>query len=133
VIYKGRVYSRNPNAKTRSHRLYYRRKKYDSRTKRYVQVLLHHAIWEDHFGKIPWGNIIHHLDGNSSNNDLSNLACIPLQDHLSKYHGEGKYKNAVPTTCSRCGAVFPAKTKRSKFCKGCSEIRYHSLEAAHAG
>lgn len=33
----------------------------------------HRIIWEIHFGKIPEGMIIDHLDGNAQNNDISNL------------------------------------------------------------
>lgn len=122
VTYRGRVYSRDPNAKNLSRRTYYRRQKYDSRTKKYIQTLLHRVIWEDHNGPIPYENIVHHIDGNPDNNNLSNLACIPLRDHLSKYHGEGKYKNAKERSCDRCGSTFKAKTKRSKLCFDCITI-----------
>jgi hypothetical protein len=128
VTYNGKIYSRDPNSKNRSHRIYYRRLKYDFKRKKYVESSLHRVIWEDHNGPIPWDHIIHHIDGNSSNNDISNLLCIPLKDHLSKYHGEGKYKNSVEKSCMRCGQTFIAKTKRSKLCRNCSDIIYSSSE-----
>jgi hypothetical protein len=128
VTYKGRVYSRDPNAKNKSHQLYYRRKKYDSRSKKYVQTILHRVIWEDAHGPIPWDHIIHHIDGDSNNNKLDNLGCIPVRDHLSKYHGEGKYKNAVEKPCMRCGILFKAKTKRSHMCLECSNIIHGSFQ-----
>lgn len=126
ITYKGRIYTRDPNAKTQSRRIYFRRMKYDSKSKKYIQTILHRVIWEDHYGAIPWDHIIHHKDGDSNNNELSNLECIPLRDHLSKYHQEGKYKNAQDKTCHRCGITFKAKTKRSRFCKDCNIIFAHS-------
>ena len=126
IVYKGRVYTRNPNAKTLSRRTYYRHKKYDSRSKRYIYETLHRVIWSDVHGKIPYDNIIHHADGNPNNNDISNLVCIPLRDHLSKYHGERKYKNSKDVPCMRCGKTFKAKTKRSLLCLDCSNLLYSS-------
>ncbi len=43
-------------------------------------------IWESHFGQIPYDNEgrryeIHHIDGNSDNNDISNLQCVTIQEH----------------------------------------------------
>lgn len=37
--------------------------------------------WRKHKGPIPEGYQIHHKDGNTSNNDFSNLACLPTGDH----------------------------------------------------
>lgn len=125
IVYRGRIYTRDPDSKDPSRRMYFRRPQYNRRTGAYLQRLLHRVIWEDHNGPIPYDCIIHHIDGNSLNNDLSNLACVPLRDHLSVYHTENKYKNAKEIECTRCGSVFKAKTKRSRFCPACSEIFIH--------
>jgi len=42
-------------------------------------------IYEKHFGKIPKGYHIHHIDGNSHNNDIKNLVCLSPEEH-SKIH-----------------------------------------------
>jgi predicted nucleic acid-binding Zn ribbon protein len=47
---------------------------------------LHIYVYERERGRtVPAGYQIHHVDGNKSNNDINNLACIPLHNHLS-YH-----------------------------------------------
>jgi hypothetical protein len=44
-------------------------------------------VWEKNFGPIPKDENgvsyqIHHIDGNRANNDLSNLMCISLEEHI---------------------------------------------------
>lgn len=47
---------------------------------------LHIYVYECERGRaVPAGYQIHHIDGDKSHNDISNLACIPLHNHLS-YH-----------------------------------------------
>lgn len=47
---------------------------------------LHVAIWEFYNGrKVPKGYCIHHKDGNCHNNDISNLECVPIRQHLSEH------------------------------------------------
>lgn len=43
---------------------------------------LHRDVWRSAFGPIPAGCHIHHRDGNSANNALSNLECLPAREHL---------------------------------------------------
>lgn len=49
---------------------------------------LHRAIWEDNYGEIPEDYHIHHVDGNTFNNELSNLECLPRSKHLSDHTKE---------------------------------------------
>jgi len=44
---------------------------------------LHIYIWEKHYGKIPRGFHIHHLDRDKSNNNINNLIILPRHEHLS--------------------------------------------------
>lgn len=46
---------------------------------------LHRAIWEDANGPIPDGCDIHHIDGDSFNNELSNLECVNRSEHLRQH------------------------------------------------
>ena len=39
-------------------------------------VLKHRKVWEDHHGSIPKGHSIVFLDGDKTNYDISNLACL---------------------------------------------------------
>ncbi len=45
--------------------------------------LEHRAVWEDAFGPIPPGYVVHHIDGNETNNALDNLQCMTTQAHSS--------------------------------------------------
>lgn len=44
------------------------------------------TTYELHYGKIPKGWVIHHIDMNRINNDLDNLIALPHGEHL-KLHG----------------------------------------------
>ena len=46
---------------------------------------LHRAVWEYHFGAVPDGCDIHHVDGNRAHNDVENLACLPRDEHHRKH------------------------------------------------
>lgn len=47
---------------------------------------LHVAIWEFyHHTSVPKGYCIHHIDGDTFNNDIDNLVCEPISKHLSDH------------------------------------------------
>ena len=53
-------------------------------------------IWESVFGSIPKDEKgrsyeIHHIDGNSSNNELSNLQCLSIEDHYNLHLNQGDF------------------------------------------
>lgn len=43
--------------------------------------ILHRTHYERHFGKIPDDLMVHHIDGNHSNNDRSNLLLVTDEMH----------------------------------------------------
>lgn len=49
-------------------------------------------VWESINGPIQKGMIIHHLDENKLNDDISNLVCVSRSQHMS-IHTKGKTKN----------------------------------------
>lgn len=49
---------------------------------------LHRLIYEDHYGPIPKGMQIHHIDGDTTNNDISNLEMVSISEH-NKIHKIG--------------------------------------------
>lgn len=56
----------------------------------------HRKIYEQHFGPIPKDSNgrsyeIHHIDGNHSNNDPSNLKCVTIQEHYDIHHSQGDW------------------------------------------
>lgn len=97
--------------------------------------LLHRAIYAAAHGPIPRGIDIHHIDGDKTNNELSNLEAVTRSEHLKRHRPRGwvaggyeakrraKYaewaadeQGLVSRTCAECGKEFMAKTARAKFC-----------------
>jgi len=79
------VFTRNTRAKQRSDRLYFKRKVYVSRGK-YKKEILHRVVWSYYNGPIPDDCIIHHIDKDPANNDISNLECIKEHLHARTRH-----------------------------------------------
>lgn len=89
----------------------------------------HRAVWEEANGPIPEGAVIHHIDGNPSNNALDNLMLCPDQrHHMRLQHGWRLVDGEWHKPCSRCGDVKPTsdfyrrRTGSAEFvsrCKAC--------------
>lgn len=71
VVFNGYRYNRYPDAKNPAHRRYFAR----------AGHRLHRDVWVFHNGPIPDGYEIHHIDGDTGNNDISNLECMPRKEH----------------------------------------------------
>jgi hypothetical protein len=56
---------------------------------------VHRLVWESHFGPIPPGYIIHHIDGNPTNNDIGNLQACEVAWHSSKHNRGQRYFGRV--------------------------------------
>lgn len=74
--------------KTREDQILFNGKKYrqDKKTGYYVctsgkRQRLHVAMWEAVNGPVPEGCIIHHKDWVKTHNELSNFACVTLEEH----------------------------------------------------
>jgi hypothetical protein len=53
-------------------------------------------IWEDHYGPIPRDKNgrsyeIHHIDGDHSNCDISNLKLVTIQEHYDLHYAQGDW------------------------------------------
>lgn len=67
----------------------------------------HRKIWESINGPIPKDEFgfsyeIHHIDGNRKNNDITNLMCVSIQEHLN-IHMKQKDWGAVALISRRIG------------------------------
>ena len=51
---------------------------------------LHRLIWEDWYGKpVPKGYVIHHINGDKTDNRIQNLQCVSNGNHI-RFHHKGK-------------------------------------------
>ena len=60
----------------------------------------HRKIWIDHYGPIPQDQFgrsmeIHHIDGNHSNNNISNLKLVTIDEHYKIHYDQGDYGACV--------------------------------------
>ena len=78
VVFNGFTYRRYPNSPRMAHRRYFGR----------AGHRLHRDVWIFHKGPIPKGHQIHHIDGNTANNEILNLECLPFGAHRAKHHEE---------------------------------------------
>lgn len=64
---------------------------YKSGGKSGLESSLHRQVWKDVNGDIPKGHHIHHIDGNTKNNDITNLQCLSSFYHLSQTAKQSKW------------------------------------------
>ena len=84
-------------------------------------------IYESHYGKIPNGHHIHHMDGNPFNNDISNLQCVSPEEHaeihkneFTKWASVGGKKGGELTRDLKLGFHSATKEQRIEWSKNAS-------------
>lgn len=69
-------------------------------------VLLHRIVVENHLGRILNKNeIVHHIDKNKKNNNISNLEVTNQADH-ARLHGLEQGRKMCELKCPQCGMIF---------------------------
>lgn len=58
---------------------------------RSASMSIYRRLYEQHFGPIPKGYHIHHIDGNHSNNHIDNLQCVSAKEHYDIHYSQGDY------------------------------------------
>ena len=86
VVFNGRRYNRYPESDNPAHRRYFAR----------AGHRLHRDVWKHHNGPIPAGMHVHHIDGNTANNDISNLACVTSKQHWDEHRAQASEHNRRP-------------------------------------
>lgn len=70
------------------------------------KVLEHRYVMEQHLGRpLKPDELVHHIDGNKQNNDISNLALTSQTEHR-KIHTIA-FRDETHKECTRCGEVKP--------------------------
>lgn len=75
-----------------------------------AETKIHRKIYIKHFGEIPEGFDIHHIDGNHSNNNPSNLKAVSLKEHYDIHFSQGDYAAAL-RIAQRMGLSKEEKSK----------------------
>jgi hypothetical protein len=53
---------------------------------------IHRKIYEDYYNiRLVSGVEIHHIDGNHSNNDITNLKAVSIQEHYNIHYAQGDW------------------------------------------
>lgn len=75
----------------------FRKRKREQELRAYIKVaepnvwrLRAHVVWEENYGKIPNGTIIHHIDRNRLNDDPTNLAAVSRAWHIKEHNIKSK-------------------------------------------
>jgi hypothetical protein len=65
----------------------------------------HHHVWESHGNApVPRGYVLHHRDGDKTNNDYQNLQLLTRAEH-AKLHGKGRTVTKETRQKMRAGAA----------------------------
>jgi transcriptional regulator with XRE-family HTH domain len=96
-------------------------------------IPLHHKIWIEHNGAILDNHIIHHIDGNTENNNINNLEMMTKSDHKRIHNGWIRNKDGEWThkPCSKCKKIKSLKEYYNysyainSICKKCN-IKYQT-------
>lgn len=94
VEYNGKIYRRYPDSSNLSDARYFKR----SYANKKSPIYLHRQVWKDAYGEIPKGYHIHHVDGDTSNNKISNLVCVKVSFHAKTHYDsdvQRKEKNKI--------------------------------------
>ena len=90
----------------------------------YRTVTLHEAVWRFHFGDIPVGYVIHHRNGDKTDNRIENLQLMTNSEHRVWHNQHDK----IAYHCDYCGKeIRKCVTGRSgklHFCDGHCWGRY---------
>ncbi|NDG42194.1 MAG: HNH endonuclease [Betaproteobacteria bacterium] len=100
----------------------------------------HRVVYEQHFGAIPVGWVVHHKDEDKGNNDPANLEAMPKGQH-QRLHATGRPSSELqktfaaatlaalrtpkPASCRQCGVGFVSHSARDvgQFCsRDCLEV-----------
>ena len=86
---------------------------------------VHRSVWEAHFGPVPDGYVVHHMNGDRLDNRLDNLGLMTRGDHIRLHNPRLGTAGRTPTAtvCVVCGqmrnAVEIASDRTRRKCNRC--------------
>jgi hypothetical protein len=101
VEFNGVRFYRYPESAQRAHRTYFTPGIADR--KRGVKAL-HQEVWTAAHGPIPDGHVVHHADGDSTNNVEANLVCVDRRQHAADHLSE---RSRTPEHLAHLDAIRP--------------------------
>lgn len=91
-------------------------------------VLMHRVVMENHLGRLLGKNeIVHHIDHNRHNNDISNLRLMNSKDH-SSMHGYEQTKLYATFRCPVCERIFDRPWNNTSAYKYNGSVTFCSVE-----
>ena len=116
VVFNGRTYRRYPESDNPAHRRYFAR----------AGHRLHRDVWVHHNGPIPEGMHVHHIDGDTGNNNISNLACITKDEHWDEHRAEQSKRSSTPEQIALLARIRPSAAAWHRSPEG---IEWHKQHA----
>jgi len=98
--------------------------------KGYIRInteMAHRRVWRKHYGPVPVGYFIHHVDGDKRNNDIANLELVDALTHKRIHSGCELRDDEWWKPCRKCGEFKRVSTDYyerkpsgiSPWCKAC--------------
>lgn len=70
------------------------------------------VVWQKHYGKLIYGDIVHHINGNSLDDWIENLVAMPRRDH-PRFHGRWGLKEIAPSQMEKFRRRYWNKSQHS--------------------
>lgn len=76
---------------------------WDNRYLRFNGILYHREIYSEHFGEIPKGYLVHHVNDNTLDNHIGNLELVTRAEHNRIHRPRLGYRAPIQIVCKVCG------------------------------
>jgi hypothetical protein len=97
-------------------KIFYKNKKYCLKNGYYMRTeRLHQTIWEESFGKIPEGMVIHHKNGIGHDNRIENLECMTIHDHHALHFSSEKQLKHLHSQREKAAEAHRTPEARKRF------------------